>query len=352
MSVTSVSVKHSGRSGSSNSKGERTYETTLLVRTNNALDGQTTILKDPRIPQQLSYYQYNGGVDRQALVENVTCTQDDQSPMLWEVVVSYSTLASGQGNNPEFSKSIDLTPKYSWGEYADQKVIDRDIKGKPVVNSAGEMFDPPLTLAIAYPLLRISRAELTFNPLVIMEFKSSINSTQWGSWPAFSAMCVAINANQEVQEGVQFWRVTYEFAFKLAKAPLHTTGVGLKKRTIVKNNQIKGVTFDVVADNSGGWVEYILDRGTMSRELEPRVNEKGSIPSEDDLVLSEPRAIRDYAGTLASSPVLLDGAGGRLIKNGYPLNPSDPNSPKPWYIPFHVRPEKDFNLLQINPNPR
>lgn len=352
MSVISVAVDYAGRTGGDTSKGVRTYTARWIVRTNNALDGQTLILADQRIPRQLSYYQYGGDVDRQALVQDRRAEQDERSPLLWHVTIEYSTDASGQSNTPEFSKSIDLAPKYSWGEYAEQRVLTHDVNGRPIVNSSGEMFDPPVTVAEAYPLLRVTRAELSFNPLVIMAFKSAINNAQWGQWPAYSARCTSISANQEVQEGVQFWRATYEFAFKLRGAPRNQVASGKRKRTVVRNSKILGAFFEDTYDTNGGWIEYILDRGTMGRDLEPIKDQYGVPVPDGELVLSEPRPLRDYVtNTLVSSPVLLDGAGGRLIKNATPLDPSDPKAPQPIYLPFHIFEEKDFNLLQINPNP-
>jgi len=352
MAVTSVNVDYAGRTGGDTSKGVRTYTAKWIVRTSVSTDGQTTVLADQRLPRQLQYYQYGGEVDRQALVQSRTAEQDDQSPTLWRVTIEYSTEASGQSNTPEFSKSIDLTPKYSWGSYTEDEVVYRDIRGKPVVNSSGEMFDPPLVRPVGYPLLRISRAELNFNPLVIMAFKGAINNSTWGPWPAFSAKCVDISANQEVQEGLQFWRVSYEFAFKLREAPSKQVGSTRVQRSVYINGSVQKKVFEVPNDDAGGWVEYTLDRGTMGRELEPRKAEDGSIPSQSDLVLGAPAPLRDFqSNSLVSSPVLLDGAGGRLLKNGTALNLNEPNSPQPIYIPFHICAEKDFNLLQINPNP-
>lgn len=354
MAVTSVAVDYAGRTGGDTSKGVRTYTAKWIVRTSVATDGQTTVLADQRLPRQLQYYQYGGEVDRQALVQSRTAEQDDQSPTLWRVTIEYSTEASGQSNTPEFSKSIDLTPKYSWGEYTEEEIVTYDIFGKPVVNSSGEMFDPPLVRPVGYPLLRITRAELNFNPLVIMAFKGAINNATWGQWPAYSAKCVSLSANQEVQEGLQFWRVSYEFAFKLRQPPsIQVGGDRVMKRVYIRGEP-KNQIFDVPKDKSGGWVEYVLDRGTYGRELTPRENPPGSkqYPSDTDLVLSEPRPLRDSpSGALLSSPVLLDGTGGRLLKNGTALNLNEPNSPQPIYIPFHICAEKDFNLLQINPNP-
>lgn len=355
MSIVSITVSRSGRSGSDSSSGPRTYERELIVITNNPRDGQTLIANDQRIPQPLTPYVWPGEVDLQARVSDRQFTQDESQPKVWRLRITWSTEATGPNGSSDLktSEEIDLSAKYSWGSERESVPITHDIFGKPFVNSAGEMFDPPLTRPISLPVLRCTRPVLNFNPALANSYVDAINSQQWGPWPAYSVKCIELTATQEVQKGVRYWKETSAFAFKLREAPKNTVSNGQRRRTIVVKNKILGQVFDVTYDSSGGWVHYELDRGTMTRPVMKETISGTTPPVETGrLILGEPKPITDKtSGQLVSSPVLLDGAGGRLVADGTPLDMTSASSPKPVYIPFHIHPEKDFNALGIDPNP-
>ena len=340
-----------GRSGSFDIKGVRTRQRRLKVMMTSASDTEATILLDPRF-QFSSPFLEPGDSDPNCRLQSVSCTQDSGNPKLWWVDCTWSTEATtSSGKTDEFSTEIDLGAKYSWDEYTEQEAIYYDFNGKPVTNSSGEMFDPPLTRTVSCPLLRCTRATQNFDPTNIMRYKDAINSAQWGPWPAFSAKCVELKAVQEVQKGVRLWRETSAFAFRLRSAPIKQ-GSGVAIRTQIRNGQVQIEKFDLPADTSGGWVHYELDRGLITRQLVPSSSTGSSYSSTGSTTFfklgPQSRIYDPVSGQPVSSPVLLDGAAGVLIKDGSPL---DLSKLQPVWLAFHLHPELNFSELPINPNP-
>lgn len=82
------------------------------------------------------------------LCKSLETTQvDDKGPFLWRVTARYDTKPIGkeQRDREQFPNPIDRPAVYSGGFERDRKVIDKDLDGKAIINSAKDTFQDPVT---------------------------------------------------------------------------------------------------------------------------------------------------------------------------------------------------------------
>jgi len=135
----------------------------------------------------------------------------------------------------------------------------------PVVNSAGDPFDPPVTREQLKGILRVSWNSLTFNPAAFFTYGNMINSDVWNGFPAFSIKFSPPNMPQRLYSqfmGQNYYRLEGEFAFN---------------------------------PNDGGWNAKPIDRGYRAKNTSGGLNK-----------------IVDITGQPISQPALLDGSGNVL----------------------------------------
>ncbi len=179
-----------------------------------------------------------------------------------------------------------IRSKSHGGENRFETGVTVDIYGNPVLNSAGDAFDPPIQIDDSRPTLKIVRNERTYNAQYAMLWKDTINADMFFYFPPHSVKLSTPLAELEYNPVCGFYYVvTYQFEI-----------------------------------NPKGWEKPVLDQGM--RQLVAGVKVK----------------MTDDSGADLSSPLPLDGAGSKLVSG------SDPT-----YIIFEVYREADFSLLGLNP---
>jgi hypothetical protein len=97
------------------------------------------------------------------------------------------------------------------------------LQGKGIVNSAGNIYDPPATRRIVTPIVRVTRNETatSFNLARKIKFENSVNLNSWNGLVARQAFCRLYSAQAMyftpptyTLQRTLYWRVTYEFALK------------------------------------------------------------------------------------------------------------------------------------------
>lgn len=238
MAVTSITKLNSGRSAGWDGKGMREYQQTYRVATNDPADGplkaELAVASSYGIVQNFTVYNDGNGVyDLAALAESIRGEpEEEENPYRFIVRVVYTTRVydeiarkggvaptspqQGQGGgSPGDSSSITENPLLQPAEVSTDpqermRVAEKDLRGKPVVNAAGERFDPPKEMPDGFLVLTITRneAEHPFNPL---NYFNAINVDVFGSFPPLSVMCKGIRASNAYWYGFQYWKVTYTF---------------------------------------------------------------------------------------------------------------------------------------------
>lgn len=212
--------------------------------------------------------------DASASVQSIQVSCQSRDGTDWSVEVEYGPIRPGE------SSPLLEEPEVDWGLAAYQRIADADRDGNPIVNSAGDPYDPPLTRDDSRPLLTIVRNEATYSPLLADAYRDTVNLATFFGAPAGTVKCKSITAKRAwspLVAGGFYWVVTYLFEF-----------------------------------NRDGWTSRPLDIGYRRLDGANR---------RQILIDGQP----------ATSPVPLDGAGGVLT-------PGDP----PVFLAFELYPEADY----------
>jgi hypothetical protein len=188
------------------------------------------------------------------------------APWYFEVTITYVIPGGSQGeDNP-----LNIPPDRRWGFVECTEPIDEDLDGKPIVNSAGDTFDPPPTDDFYDPLYTITRNEAAFGPAVALMYNDAINADPFMGAPAGSAW-LRVESEEVQTKKLVYWRTIYSVQFRVNER------------------------------DKAGWKLRMLNQG---------YNSKFQTGSND----TEVRPVMDKkTNTPISHPVLLDAKGQRIL---------------------------------------
>lgn len=222
---------------------------------------------------------YCNGIETQE-----TDVEGDEDGVDWIVTATYGVW------NPDKTESpLDEPPDLSWSFASYNRLADRayDDEGNlavPIVNTAGDPFDPPTEIDDPRPVLTVVvnlPYPQGYSPARAYAYRNAVNADEFFSVPPGYVKAVPPVAQRLYHPECGFyWKVTYEFHF-----------------------------------NPDGWLRTILNQGT--RQLNAAGDGYASILTE--------------TGQLATDPVPLD-------QDGRALGPGD----DPLFLDFAVYPVKPF----------
>lgn len=211
MAVTSVKERASGRDGDRTPEGG-TIRRSFIVRTDNHLTAQSTILNDARIPRLFSYY-YNGGeVNLAYVAKKITPRQIDGSLYDWEVTVEYESKTSEneEQQNPTLRPAV-----YTWSTQQATVELLVDADDREVENSIGDPFDPAIETSRSFEVVTIERNESSFDGHNMGVYINSLNRSDIFGYSPREGRIESISArsNYDPDFGTYF-SVTYEIHFR------------------------------------------------------------------------------------------------------------------------------------------
>jgi hypothetical protein len=215
----------------------------------------------------------------------ITATEDTSAGdgLHWNVSVEY-----GQFNALDQTPQDPLVarPKISFTSTRFQIPAETDINDEPVVNSAGDPFDPPIMLDQTRPFMTIVRNEPYFSPLLAKDYHNALNDATWFGRPELEWKCLDITGEEaQDPDGNRYWVVTYQFEL-----------------------------------NADTWVVEPLDIGMRE------INSSG-----------KKIAITDDQGREIDAPWPLNDDGSKK-----------PSGTKAGLLEFHLYPEMDFSVLNLD----
>lgn len=314
MAVDTVVELFEGRNGRDEFDRHRTYTRVFEVYTTDDDDGPATAGGSALLPRLGDSHPE----DSQAVVVAVVPAQDSADPRRWIVNIDYDTQPplpeALQPESPTGDPGAEQTPAdlpdnplnrpAIWrGSFQQIQEVLRDayltdangdnIGGsKPVVNSAGFLFDPPVMVERSRPTLTITKNIPSLNIFALNDVVDSVNKTAWKGLEIRTARLVGVEFQSGLENGVFFWTVSWTFALKFDK-----------------------------------WDIRVLDAGLAERVVVP------SVPGQPGPQY-EIRPILDPQGNPITEPVPLDGNGKRLA----------PNQPE-VYLLFSGYKQRDFNAV-------
>lgn len=188
------------------------HTATYVVQSDDESDRENTILLTPGLPVI--------GSDSPILAGGkcVSIDCNEIGPKAWEVECEFET-TSGTNTEPTESDPWDLLPNYHWETEVQEEPVTHDALNPTLAirNSAGEPF-PPILAPRPFPVLVISRTELTFDPDTILNYVSFVNSQEFWGAAAGEALMSHIEARQKQYKGQRVWEVTYRIKFNRSES--------------------------------------------------------------------------------------------------------------------------------------
>lgn len=245
----------------------------------------------PGVPHYGEFHPYSSYL----WVDNKTVMA--RSPILFDVLIHY-TSADISPNGTKPIAPWEEKRVLRWGSVVSNEKIDMDIKGNPILNSAKQSPDPPLTEDFYDTTLTISENKKSFDSRLAAEYKNTVNADTFYGYPPGSVICTEYAAESAWYNDTQYWKITKEFRIRL---PI-----------------LKGTK---------GWTRRLLDEG-FKVLAEPNV-----LPTDTSI------RIVDSQQNPISEPALLDG-------KGQLLEPSPEGSPqKGVYLTYETKKEVSFSKL-------
>lgn len=216
--------------------------------------------------------------DTTAFVTSIDPAPSSDDGREWEIAVQYGP------RQPREANPLDEPPEIQWDREKYEEIVDVDIDGDAVQNSAGDEYNPPVTRDQTRPLLVITRNEpWPFPEDLADEYRDTVNDASFYGAPAGRVKCNSIKATRDWHQACGYFaRVVYEFA-----------------------------------GDRNGFVRRIRDQGFRE-------------------IVSGARKQIKVDGQLATDAVALDGSGGVLPPGGTPV-----------YRQHAVYPAKDFSVFSF-----
>lgn len=192
---------------------------------------------------------------------------DPIGPFHFRVNVYYSSrpvTPAGDSEFDPFANPLEKPWEVEWDFVETNEPIDRDIHGRPILNSVGESYDPPIMRKVSDLLLTIRRNEGNFNYLRADRYKDALNADYFYGFAPGIVRCVKYRGRRAFTGVMFYWQVTYAFQMR-----------------------------------RDGWLRRILDQGYRTKVLAL----SGTVTVE---------AIEDDAGNKVSQPWPLNGLGYKL----------------------------------------
>lgn len=278
ITITQIPFGRSGEKAIGQQGWSRVYSRRFQAITTDKTIGQAAVLAafEATVATIGAAYATATESDSLSFLQRIRVDEDDAGDGCgWFITADYGPFdPTNQPENP-----LDEPPEVD-GEGAQfEEIADQDRDGNPIVNSAGDPFDPPLTKDDSRPVVRVVRNEPTFSLALAYQYRDKVNGQAWLGAEPRTVKAAPVKFRRLFHPTCGFYfQVAYEFAF-----------------------------------NPKGWTRRPLDAGLRQKvdgAFEP-IKDKG-----------EP----------VSAPVPLDGAGQALAADA-----------EPQYLEFEVYEEIDFS---------
>lgn len=210
MAWVSTKEVHRGREFHGGEKFVRSYKRSWLIQTDNKNDNVTYVANNSGLP--LPYSSYPDDIYALRLGLDVV-PAGDESGILWEASAMYSTqYDTQQQNNP-----LQRPPLYVATGSTYTQIIAKDIQNKVILNFSGDYYDPPPEINAPRGGIKVTvnKGDLPSILADISTYVGAVNGDSWQSNNPRTWLCMSIESGQlQVENGIPFYAVTYEFHFR------------------------------------------------------------------------------------------------------------------------------------------
>jgi len=238
----------------------------------NAADPATSL----SVPQPYSYFTKGNDTDYGSIVTRIIPERDARYPLLWHVRVEYTVLRANTDTGQWPTGSVDITYRLPsvriWGIPV-VEVLDRDINDEPIVNSAGDPYQPRPEDVRYIKAIEVISWIRDYDMDFWGGYEDTVNSDEiWGREPGTLLMVGPPNGTRKVDWVGTYWEVRSEIHW-----------------------------------DEDGWKKSIPDMGKNKL-----VNAAGGVPSSPSVAAGK-EPITDKSGQRVLDNVPLDGSGQPLL---------------------------------------
>lgn len=185
-----------------------------------------------------------------AICNSIRLRPESNDDKIWTAEIQYSSDVLGDDQEPE--NPLDAPAKKSWSFAPYQRPFNIDVKGKAVLNKAKDQFDPLPEVEDNRIVLRYSKNVADFDVSQMRQYRRAINSDDFLGWPPNTVRVSGITADDDIQNDVYFWRVTYEFQLRGDDATddwkVRLLNQGFRQLT---GDGSTGTAYEVIQDKNG-----------------------------------------------------------------------------------------------------
>ena len=196
----------------------------LCVGKINTSHGEPGTLSDP-LPKMWDAYMFKGlVVTPKSYARSYSFQQNPANQKLWTCEVTFTPLQPGEHEDDKVVDPSHRPAKFSVDREVYSKILEKDIDGKQIVNTAGRMYDEPLEQESTRGVLVIQKnvPDLFHVMDYVGKFSDAVNKKSWGPQAApglvvkpRQALCRDVSAGELQTEGdFQFYTVTFRISLK------------------------------------------------------------------------------------------------------------------------------------------
>lgn len=165
---------------------------------------------DGRIPQRGDAF----AGDPTALVNSREFSRKKDSRTVWQATIEFKRPDSQQQQQQQQTPNpLDRPVERSTDSTKVRLAVSEDADGTPIVNTAGEAFDPPVEIEVVHKLFTFVRNEPTFRGDWFL-YENRVNSTPFGVIDEEGTVrCNKIAEREMFEEGIAYVQATYVFEF-------------------------------------------------------------------------------------------------------------------------------------------
>ncbi len=232
--------------------------------------GRTTILNEAttaspdNFPTHWDYFDWAGETDLYAYATNfkIDRLKTEASQTIYKATVEYRPAAPGEvvligGNGINATNPLLRPPVWNGDVDTFTKLIDQDKDGNPVVNSAGDPFDPTLERPAITPVVTATYnyTDLSTAMDVCQAMHDATNSSAWQGRAMREVWCTEARPMARVTEGVNtFHPVAFRFALsKVGKKwddEILNRGLSYKKNAGDAKNVVSDIEVNLADDGT------------------------------------------------------------------------------------------------------
>ena len=203
---------------------KRDYSLSYDVYTNSRSDGPKYVRDNFGISLYSGYNLGGSEIDNGSRVKGIKAncegpinsnpsTGANINGLRYKVTVDYGVwnpFATSSSGSP-----VDYTPHASIEGVTYEELVKKDVDGTPVLNAAGDPFDPPVMRDQTRCVIHVSRNETSTNIATMLGYANRVNSSAFFGFPARSLKFNPPRFTKDYDQflGQTYWQCEYEFVY-------------------------------------------------------------------------------------------------------------------------------------------